>query len=434
MGAFARRLRCTHCGAAYGLDPLWEGCLACSRADFVYPLEVEYDESAQADAASRAMFDQRGGIWRFDPLLPVAADRKISLEEGRTPLVDCPALAAEAGVARLLVKDESRNPTWSHKDRASAVAVSDALERGARAITLSSSGNHGISAAAYAARAGLGCVIFVLDSPPLIARTVIQAYGGIVVATDMFGRWQLMEEGVRRYGWYPLGGWTRTAYTGNPYGSEGYKSIAYELCQQLDWQAPDVVIVPTAGAEVLYGVHRGFAEARRLGWIEHLPRLVAAEPAAGAPTFHALERDLDYIPRVDTGPTVAVSIGASIGSYRGLLGVRDSDGFGAAVSEDEILAAYARLARSEGLFVEPSSAASVAAALQLGRSGQLTRASTVVCISTSAGIKDPRTAEQTLGVDLPVIEPNFEAFARAVVATYGERAEALLVDVPVTGA
>jgi threonine synthase len=432
MGIFARRLRCTHCGTTYALDPLWEGCPACRREDFVYPLEVEYDEAAQASAATRALFDNPGGVWRFDPLLPVAGEHKITLEEGRTPLVDCPRLAAEAGVARLLIKDESRNPTWSHKDRASAVAVSDALERGARAVTLSSSGNHGISAVAYAARAGIGCVIFVLDSAPLVARTVIQAYGGIVVATDMFGRWQLMEEGVRRYGWYPLGGWTPTAYTGNPYGAEGYKSIAYELCQQLDWQAPDVVIVPTAGAEVLYGVHRGFAEARRLGWIERLPRLVAAEPAAGAPTFHALERGLDYIPRVDAGPTVALSIGASIGSYRGLLGVRDSDGFGAAVSEDEILGAYATLARQEGIFVEPSSAASVAAALQLGRTGQLTRASTVVCISTASGMKDPRTAEQTLAVEVPVIEPDFEAFARAAIDAYGERAARLLVDAPVT--
>lgn len=392
----------------------------------MYTLEVDYDEEAQREAASKTLFERPGGVWRFDPLLPVDRGRKITLEEGGTPLVDCPSLAGEVGVARVLIKDESRNPTWSHKDRANAVAVSDALARGARAVTLSSSGNHGISAAAYAARAGIGCVVFVLDSAPLIASTVIQAYGGIVVATDMFGRWQLMEEGVRRYGWYPLGGWTRTAYTGNPYGGEGYKSIAYELCQQLDWQAPDVVIVPTAGAEVLYGVYRGFADARRLGWIDRLPRLVAAEPAAGAPTFHALERGLDYIPRVNAGSTVAVSIGASIGSYRGLLGVRDSDGMGAAVGEDEILAAYTLLARREGLFVEPSSAASVAAALQLGRGGQLTRSSTVVCISTASGMKDPSTAQTQLGVEVPVIAPDFEEFRRAARAAYGDRADALL--------
>ena len=115
-----------------------------------------------------------------------------------------------------------------------------------------------------------------------------------------------------------------------------------------------------------------------------------------------------------------------------LLGVRDSDGFGAAVSEDEILGAYATLARQEGIFVEPSSAASVAAALQLGRTGQLTRASTVVCISTASGMKDPRTAEQTLAVEVPVIEPDFEAFARAAIDAYGERAARLLVDAPVT--
>jgi threonine synthase len=426
MGTFARGLRCSHCGATYGLDPLWEGCPACRRDDFVYTLEVAYDQEGQRAASSKAIFDRAGGVWRFDALLPVAADRKITLEEGNTPLVDCPRLADDAGVARLLIKDESRNPTWSHKDRANAVAVSDALARGSQAVTLSSSGNHGISAAAYAARAGIACVVFVLDSAPLVARTVIEAYGGIVVATDMFGRWQLMEEGVRRYGWYPLGGWTRTAYTGNPYGGEGYKSIAYELCQQLDWQSPDVVIVPTAGAEVLYGIHRGFEDAKRLGWIDRLPRLVAAEPAVGAPTFHALEQGLDYIPRVNAGPTVALSIGASVGSYRGLIGVRDSDGMAAAVTEDEILGAYTLLARREGLFVEPSSAASIAAALQLGRAGLLTPSITVVCISTASGMKDPSTAQNTLGVEVPVIAPDFDEFRRAVHAAYGERADALL--------
>lgn len=417
-----------NCAAQYALDPLWEGCPACRRDDFIYSLEVDYDEPAQAGSASRALFDAPGGVWRFDPLLPVSAPRKITLEEGRTPLVDCPGLAEQAGVARLLIKDESRNPTWSHKDRASAVAISDALARGARAVTLASSGNQGISAAAYAARAGLGCVVFVMSSAPAMARTLIQAYGGMVVATDMVGRWLLMEEGVRRYGWYPMGGWTRTAYTGNPYGSEGYKTIAYEVCQQLDWQAPDVVIVPTAGAEVLYGMHRGFVDARRLGWIDRLPRLVAAEPAAGAPTYHALERGLTYIPSVKTGPTVALSIGASIGSSRGLFGVRESDGLGAAVSEDEILGAYRLLARHEGLFVEPSSAASIAAALQLGQAGQLARSSTVVCVSTASGMKDPLTAESQLGDEMPVIEPDFDAFRRAVRAAYGERADALLVE------
>ena len=404
---------------------MWSGCPACRRDDFEYSLEVVYDQAAQAKAIGKDAFDRPGGVWRFDPLLPVATGPRVTLEEGRTALVDCPRLAQQAGVDRLLVKDESRNPTWSHKDRACAVAVSDALARRARAVTMASSGNHGISAAAYAARAGLGCVILVLDSAPLVARTVIQSYGGVVVATDMVGRWQLMQEGVERFGWYPLGSWTRSAYTGNPYGMEGYKTIAYELCQQLDWRAPDVVVVPTAGAEVLFGIQRGFADARRLGWIDRLPRLVAAEPAAGAPTFHALERGLDYVPRVSAGPTVAVSIGASIGSYRGLRAVRDSDGVGVALEESEILGAYRRLSEQEGLFVEPSSAASVAAALQLGAGGQSVPGSTVVCVATASGMKDPQTAAQGLA-EVPVIAPDFATFEQTVRSVYGARGEALL--------
>ncbi len=418
MGSFARRLRCTHCNQTYPLDPLWEGCPACQRADFVYPLSVEYDQEAQARAASKAMFDAPGGVWRFDPLLPVAGDRKITLEEGRTPLLSCAKLAETAGIGHLLVKDESRNPTWAHKDRACAVAVSDALTRGARVVTMSSSGNHGISAAAYAARAGLECVIFVMASAPLVARTVIQSFGGIVVATDMFGRWRLMAEGVRRYGWYALGSWTPTAYTGNPYGLEGYKTIAYELCQQLDWQPPDYVVVPTAGAEVLFALYRGFADMQRLGWIDRLPRLVAAEPAAGAPMFHALEAGLDYIPKVNAGPTIATSIGASVGSYRGMVAIRETDGLDVALGEDEIRHAYRQLSRQEGLFVEPSSAAAVAGALQMAREGRVGRDHTVVCLSTSSGLKDPQTAAEGLA-EVPVIEPDFERFLGAVRNAYG---------------
>src|SRR5579859_3328490 len=100
MGHFARGLRCMHCGAQYALDPLWEGCPACRRDDFVYSLDVQYDEAAQARSASKALFDAPGGVWRFDPLLPVSGSRKITLEEGRTPLVDCPGVAAQANVAR----------------------------------------------------------------------------------------------------------------------------------------------------------------------------------------------------------------------------------------------------------------------------------------------------------------------------------------------
>jgi len=417
LGSFARRLRCTYCDATYPLDPMWEGCPACRREDFVYPLYVEYDEDAQGRAVSKAMFDEPNGVWRFDPLLPVAGNRKITLNEGNTPLVDCPKLAGEVGIGRLLVKDESRNPTWAHKDRTCAVGISHALEWGAGVVTMSSSGNHGISAAAYAARAGIGCVIFVMDTAPLISRSVIQSYGALVVATDMFGRWKLMEEGVRRFGWYPLGSWTRSAYVGTPYALDGYKTIAYELCQQLNWEMPDFVVIPTAGSEVIFSLYRGFSEFMRFGWIDRLPRLVAAEPAAGAPMYWAIERGLDHIPRVNAGPTVAVSIGASVGSYRGMVAIRETNGLDVAVSEEEILHAYRQLSRQEGLFVEPSAAAAIAGALQMGRDGTAGPDSTVVCISSSGGLKDPKTAAEGLA-EVPVIEPDFEAFLRAIRDTY----------------
>jgi threonine synthase len=134
--------------------------------------------------------------------------------------------------------------------------------------------------------------------------------------------------------------------------------------------------------------------------------------------FWAIEKGLDYIPKVNVGPTVAVSIGASVGSYRGMVAIRETGGLDVAVTEDEIKHAYRQLSRREGLFVEPSSAAAIAGALQMGRDGVAGRDSTVVCISSSGGLKDPKTAASGLA-EVPVIEPDFERFLRAVKDSYG---------------
>ena len=414
MDSRATGLRCTYCSAAYPLDPVWAGCPACVREDFVYPVAVEYDLSG----LSAAELGPAGhGVWRWSPLLPPVG-AKVTLEEGGTPVLDCPRLAERAGLRRLLLKDESRNPTWAHKDRAMAVGISDAIARGATAVTISSSGNAAISAAAYAARAGLRCIVFLSDNAPLISRSVVQRYGAIAVATSIVGRWELMEQGVREFGWYPLGGWTRTAYTGNPYASEGYKTIAYELWQDLGDELPDAIVVPTAGAEVIFALERGFTELRGIGAIERIPRLVAAEPAAGAPMFHALAQNLDHIPAVPHAETVATSIGASVGSYRGIVAIRETSGTDVAVTESEILDAYAQLARDEGIFAEPSAAAATAGALQLAHDGLLPAGSTVLSISSSGGLKDPKTAAAGL-VEAPVVEPDFAAFRAAVREAYG---------------
>jgi len=159
---------------------------------------------------------------------------------------------------------------------------------GARVITISSTGNHGASTAAYAARAGLPCVIFTLASVPETMKALMQAYGAAVVACPTSeSRWQLMREGVERLGWYPTSGFVTPPIGSNPYGIEGYKTIAWEIAEDLGWTAPAVVVVPSAYSDGLYGVWKGWTELQTVGLVKDAPRMVAAEPFG--PLANALE-------------------------------------------------------------------------------------------------------------------------------------------------
>ena len=315
--------------------------------------------------------------------------RPVTLDEGGTPLVHLERLGARLGLPRLYAKDESRNPTWSYKDRLCALAVNHALAVGARVITISSTGNHGASTAAYAARAGLPCVIFTLASVPDTMKTLMQAYGAAVVACPTAeSRWALMRQGVERLGWYPTSGFVMPPVGSNPWGIEGYKTLAYEMAEELGWTAPDVVVVPSAYSDGLHGVWKGWSELARLGLVKTLPRMIAAEPFG--PLAHALERGLDAPEIVEAPqPSVAFSIASRYGTWQGLDALRQSAGAGVRLTDEGVLEAQRALAREEGLFVEPSAAAALTAVMQLAACRALDPDATVVVVLTSGGLKDP---------------------------------------------
>src|SRR5919106_5105006 len=228
------------------------------------------------------------GLWRYRATLPVTAE-PVTLGEGATPLVHLDRLGRRLGLSKLYAKDESRNPTWSYKDRLCSVAVTHAVAAGARVVTISSTGNHGASTAAYAARAGLPCVIFTLDSVPDTMKTLMQAYGAAVVACPTSeSRWALMRQGVERLGRYRTSGFIAPPVGSNPGGVEGYKTLAYEVAEDLGWTAPDVVVVPSSYGDGLAGIWKGWTELRALGLVGHAPRMIAAEPFG--PLAHALDR------------------------------------------------------------------------------------------------------------------------------------------------
>lgn len=366
----------------YPLFPVLSyGCPEMSTAELQYPLALGYD----FDSFDLALFDQSPlpGLERWQPLLPPLSPG-LSMGEGGTPLVTSPRLAEWAGFeGEFYIKDESRNPTSSHKDRLNLCTVSAAVHAGAPGVTVASSGNHGAAAAAYAARAGLPCVLFITEGTEPHLLRFVQAYGTAVVMLPRAQRRVMMRELVERAGYHPVSSITPT-HTGHPFGPEGYKTIAYELFLQLDRRVPAAVFVPTAYAELLYGIWMGFQEMARLGIAATLPRLIACEPAAAAPLYHAL-RSGRTVMHVDGRDTGAYSIVVDDSSYRGYLAVTESGGCAVPLSDEALLVAQGELGRA-GLWAELSGAAGVAGLRATPEANQWN--GPVVCIMTSTGFKD----------------------------------------------
>ncbi|MFD4997572.1 threonine synthase [Streptomyces buecherae] len=365
--------------------PLWpaltRGCPRTSTDTLSYPVDVDYAYERVDTAlfepgyAARHGIPRGAGIERWAPLLP-PLDAP-SLGEGGTPLIEF-----APGVH---IKDEARNPTWSHKDRLNRCTTSAAVRAGAPGVVVASSGNHGAAAAAYAARAGLRCVVFTSTDTPPAVDAFLHAYGAVVLPVPIDHRWPLVRKVVEHCGLHPVSNLTAT-HTGHAYGAEGYKTIAYEIHAELG--APAAVFVPTGYGELLYGVWKGFAELQRLGVTDSVPRIFACEPAAGGPLAAAVRAGVPAT-TVEVGDTDAYGIDCSVGGYRGVVALRASQGRPLLLTDDEMRSAQRELAAA-GLWVELSAAAGLAGLRQVGDVE-----GPVVCVSTSSGFKDVSVGTRT---------------------------------------
>jgi threonine synthase len=351
------------------------------ESDEQSPLEVDYDY----DRVNISIFEREcsPGLQRWQCLLPPLMPG-LSAGEGGTALVDAPWTATWCGVPELFVKDESRNPTWSHKDRLNICTVSAAAALGATGVAISSTGNHGASAAAYAARAGIPCVVLTDDGATAAYRQLITAYGAAVVAMPREARWPMLERLCAQPGWHLIGN-TARMHTGHPFGPEGYKTIAYELYQQLGNQAPAAIAVPTGYGELLFGICKGFRELKRLGLIGRMPAMISAEPSTCGPVARAMARKLNYV-SIPLGNTVARAIAAGSNGYRPIQALRESGGFPCLVEDGEMQDAQRQL-RRDGLWAETASCAGLAAVRQLIRNN-VQFDGPVVAVATSTGLKE----------------------------------------------
>ena len=404
-------LKCVRCAKAFPLAAYRRGCDACLAQGVSANLSVTYG-AVQLDRTTLPRGPR--SMWRWGSLLPATADEAVSLGEGDTPLVPVERL----GLGPLWLKDESRNPTWSFKDRLASSAVTMATKLGAKVIASSSTGNAGAATAAYAARAGLPCVIvtYAGAAGPLV--TQMRAYGAMLVSVPTSAdRWKVLSAAVDRYGWFPTTVYFGPAAGSNPFGVEGYKTLSYEIAEAMDWEVPDWCALPVCYGDALYGMWKGFEEMRAMGWTRRTPRFIAAEVSGSFE--QALADGADALPVVERATaSVATSIGASQGTYQGLAALRASQGRAVFVPDDEIIAWSERLAHAEGVYAEPSAAAVLPAIARLRADGTLLPGDKVVALLTASGLKDTAATERSLG-PVPQHGGSLEAAVEALKDRYG---------------
>ncbi len=379
-------LVCRDCGCAQALGVYPKGCPACARDGKHGVLEVTYEYDGAARAGMRRAFDSRSvhSVWRFDALLPMTAREAhaITLGEGGTPLVEARWINAFTSLETVFLKNDTANPTWCSKDRGNAVSVSVGRALKARGMVAVTTGNHGASAAAYCGHARVPCIVLMAIESDVIHRAMVAAYGGVgIVSTH---REAMLHDLVHECGWLPVTSMGDTDAP-NPFGVEAYKTIAYEVFEDLEG-VPDAILVPASSGDLLYGVYKGFRELLALGLARTSPRVIGCQAEGAAPLARALHDHLSEVPVLSQPKTVAISIGDGTGGKAALDAVKASGGDIVTVTDEEILSAQRHLA-SHGVLVETASAASVAVAAACLRDGVIRSRDRIVCVLTGSGAK-----------------------------------------------
>jgi len=397
-------LKCIGCAAELAADVKAYTCPKCGDL-----LEVLYDYGEVAERLRASDWKLRHlGVWKYRELLPVSEGRSvITLGEGGTNLHACRRLEQHVGLKDLYVKNEGENPSGSFKDRGMTVGITRAVELGAEIVACASTGNTSASLAAYAAKAGLKCLVLVpakriaygkLSQAMIHGAKVLSVRGNFDEALRL-----VRELAERKPQVYLLN-------SVNPYRIEGQKTLAFEVWDQLEWKMPEVVVVPVGNAGNISAIWKGFEELRVLGLTDRMPRMIGIQASGAAPIVKAIRENTEAIVSVAKPETVAtaIRIGNPVSWKKALRAIRASGGTAETVSDAEILNAQKMLARHEGLFVEPASASSIAGLIKLRANGVIDRNETVVCVATGHGLKDPQTAvenaETPIEVDASVVE------------------------------
>ena len=380
-------LYCRNCKTESELSNSLYGCLNCLEKGIQHPVEIKYNlENINQDFFHVSSNNKPHTIWRWSELLPHTKN-KITLGEGNTPLIESKKIAEELKIGKFFFKYEGSNPTGSFKDRLNAIAFSKGKDFNIKKATVSSSGNQGVSLAAYSYAANMESVIF---CPPYVEDKIIKELllrNAIPVVLTEYGdaALRIVEQLVNNHSYYVSTSNFPRPFA-NPYGLEGYKTISFEICEQLN-VVPDKVFVPTGGGDSIYGVWNGFREMFQAGIVQKKPKMFACQSKLGGDSLVKSYKSKSLRAAiVNTGDSKAISIRVKQSGDHGLWAISESNGGAYSISEKEIDKALTVIG-NHGLCVDPSCAVSMAGILKSKKENLLKKSDIVICILTASGLR-----------------------------------------------
>lgn len=385
---YTGRVKCLYCGQEYETETMFEGCPNCHTDNFASNLTPVY-ELPKTDGKKDTFMKMfpGSGLETYRALLPFKGTEKlVDLGVGNTALTKLERLGNELGLD-LYIKDETRNPTWGHKDRLNAVLINKAVELKAPGVIYASTGNNGASGAAFAAKAGLPCIIMTVTGVNKTLETFMQIYGASLIGVKTTpDRWKVLKSMVDEKGWYPATNYVVPIVGSNPWAIDGYKVIAYELYKEMD-ELPDKIVVPICYGDALFGIMKGFSELKEMGFIDKIPQMVSVEDYG--PVAKAYAENKEIIEPVEGWGSVASSMSTVWGTYHSLYALKHSNGLAISLEGNkEINEVQKKLAQTEGVYCESASASGLAGLKRLMAEGKIKKSEKVVLLITASGVKD----------------------------------------------
>ncbi len=385
--SFVTGLRCVFCGRVH---PTRVG-YTCPDCGITGILDVQYDYRAIGKRLDRKSLARRGdrSHWRYRELLPISDRTPLpTLPVGWTPILETPALARHVGVRKLYLKDDGRNPTGSLKDRASSIGVAKALEKRGQTIACASTGNAASSLAGMAASTGMRSFIFVPERAPEPKVTQLLIFGATVlrVGGSYEQAYHLCQQACERWGWY-----NRNCAI-NPYLVEGKKTVSLEICEQLEWQLPDWVVVSVGDGCTIAGAWKGFREMKALGLVRRTPKMLGVQAEGAAPVTTAFRTGEPLRPVEPNTLADSIAVGVPRNWKKAVLAVRESGGTMLNVSDEEIMEAMRCTGRLTGVFAEPAAATAVAGLRRAVGEGIIPKQASALAVITGNGLKDIKSA------------------------------------------